>query len=264
MKKLGKISLVVGIFVMMLVFAGATLAFTSAPEGSVPVAVEGVVNQVASLANGDGEGRRGGPQGRNGGFVDREAVQEVIAGALGLSVEELQTALESGTHVRDLAEELGVDIAVVESAIESAKVDAINAAVEAGELTQEEADEIFAHMALRQLSHDIFSREDAAAVVAETLGLSVEELEAAKEEGTLEDLISEDDHEAIRTAVQAAREEAVNQAVEDGTITQEQADELLEDGFGKCGGRGGPGRRGGPRGNGNGDGPAVAPQGDNA
>jgi hypothetical protein len=68
------------------------------------------------------------------------------------------------------------------------------------------------------------------------------------------------DTEAISDAIQSAYESAVNQALADGAITQEQADQMLEnilnfDGFGIGGGRGfhGPGPeirgfRGGPGG----------------
>lgn len=260
MKKLSKVLAIGGVFVMMLVFAGATLAFTSNTGPSVPETVEGVVSQVANF--GDGEGRRGGPRGMNGGFIDREMMQEAIAGALGITVEELQSALEEGTSIEELATELGVDMETVRAAVTAAKVEAINAAVEAGDLTQEEADEILARMELKQLTSEIFSREDAAGIVAAELGVTVEELSAAKEAGTLDELIGDTDMEAVREAVQAAFEQAVNDAVEDGTITQEQADEILENGFGKRGHRGGPGR-GGPRG-GNGNGAPPAPAGDNA
>jgi hypothetical protein len=77
--------------------------------------------------------------------------------------------------------------------------------------------------------------------------MTVEDLQAALEEArTLSDLLSEKGLDAVtvRERVQAAREAALEQAVADGVITQEQADQMSE--------RmppGGPGMRGFDRGN---------------
>ncbi len=73
-------------------------------------------------------------------------------------------------------------------------------------------------------------RDEMHAAVAEALGLSVEELDAAMAEGQTMWQIAEEqgvDPEAIRDAMQDAREEAINQAVADGVLTQEQADWML-------------------------------------
>jgi hypothetical protein len=73
-------------------------------------------------------------------------------------------------------------------------------------------------------------RDEMHAAVAEALGLSVEELDAAMAEGQTMWQIAEEqgvDPEVIRDAMQDAREEAINQAVADGVLTQEQADWML-------------------------------------
>ena len=107
---------------------------------------------------------------------------------------------------------------------------------------------------------EIFDRDAKHAVVADALGISVDELEAYREDGTRLPEIAEElgvDVEDVKAAVDAAKTDAVNQAVEDGTITQEQADQILS-GEGR---RGGPGGRGqGGRGPANGEGPAGAQQ----
>ena len=75
-------------------------------------------------------------------------------------------------------------------------------------------------------------------LTAKVLGISVEELQAAREEGkTMETLISELglDAATVRENMQAAYKEAVQQAVSDGVITQEQADQILSGGFGMRG-----------------------------
>jgi hypothetical protein len=93
---------------------------------------------------------------------------------------------------------------------------------------------------------------------AEVLDMTTDEVTAALQSGkTLQDLADEAgvDIEDVRTAIQAVREtemrEMIAQAVEDGTITQENADWLLEGlekGF--LGGPGGFGFGHGPKGGG--------------
>jgi hypothetical protein len=73
-------------------------------------------------------------------------------------------------------------------------------------------------------------RDEMHAAVAEALGLSVEELDEAMAEGQTMWQIAEEqgiDPEDIRDAMQAVREDIINQAVEDGVLTQEQADWML-------------------------------------
>lgn len=109
--------------------------------------------------------------------------------------------------------------------------------------------------------------ETGLAAAAEALGMTTEELSAELWAGkTLADIAEEKGVDlvelqaTVQSAVQAARvsamQDAINQAVEAGTITQENADWLLEGieqgfipgfGFG-LGGRGGHGRSGGMRG----------------
>lgn len=80
---------------------------------------------------------------------------------------------------------------------------------------------------LHELLDSIIDRE---AILAEVLGITTEELEAAREAGTkLDELINEAglDKETVREAIKSATEAAIDQAVTDGTITEEQAEELL-------------------------------------
>jgi hypothetical protein len=167
-----------------------------------------------------GDGQFFGP-GRLGGSIDRQAL---LAEALGITVEELQAAQEEANRA------------------------AIQQAVDEGLITQEEADSMLSRMALR-------SYLDREALLAEALGITEEELEAARSEGKPLMVLMyelELDPATVRTALQTAYEEAIQQAVTDGVITQEQADEILESGgpgFGGPrrfrGGFGGPGRFGG-------------------
>jgi hypothetical protein len=106
-------------------FAGVALAqedTPTAPDGRLPHA-------------------EGGGMGRGMGFqVELEAAAE----ALGMSVDELRTQLWGGKTLADLAEEKGVDLAEVQTAVQAAREASlrgnIEQAVEDGTITQEHAD----------------------------------------------------------------------------------------------------------------------------
>ncbi|RME40575.1 MAG: hypothetical protein D6796_17045, partial [Caldilineae bacterium] len=92
--------------------------------------------------------------------------------------------------------------------------------------------------------------------IAEALGLSVEEFDAARAEGQTLWQIAEAqgvDMADVRAAMDEVRAQAIQQAVDEGLITQEQADWMLQHepggphgpGFGPCAGDGtAPGPRG--------------------
>jgi len=151
-----------------------------------------------------------------------------------------------------LAEALGISIEELQAAQQQSYSAALDQAVENGDLTAEEADQMRAQQALK----GYIDRE---ALQAEALGMTVEELQAARDAGTsMADILTEQGLTSaeFRTALQAAYEAAVQQAVDDGVITQEQADLVLSSGMrvlpgmeapaGRDGGRGGHGGHGGP------------------
>ena len=228
-------------------------AHEAAREAAIQQALDqGLITQEQAdqLLNGERNGPRGrgwghgGPRGKHGPFgapsnIDKEAL---LAEALGITVEELQAAHEA-------AREAGIQQALDE-----------------GLITQEEADLMAAHHALK----DYLDKE---ALMAEALGITVEELQAARDEGKSHKELMEDiglDKETVRQNMQTAHEAAIQQAVADGVITQEQADQILSgEGHGAFGGprgkghfRGGKGF-GGPceKGDFNGDGGFRGPRG---
>ena len=145
---------------------------------------------------------------------------------------------DRGTY---LAEALGISVEELAAAQETAREAAIAQAVADGLITQEQADLRAAGQALRAYL-------DRDAVFADLLGLSVDEIEAAREERTFRDLVAAADlsHEDIQAAMAEARDAAIAQALADGVITQEQADQLAAM---PHRGPGGPqGGQGGPRG----------------
>jgi hypothetical protein len=176
-----------------------------------------------------------------------------------------------------LAEAIGISVEELEAAYEAATAAAIEQAVEEGLLTEEQAEELSArslgfHKGFGLHIGDI----DYDALLADALGISVEELQEARTEvytARLAEMVEAGaitqeeadlmlarkavqdyiDTDSVSDALQAAYEAAVDEALDAGAITQEQADLMLEnmptyDGFGLGlgGGRGfhGPGGRG--------------------
>ncbi len=216
-----------------------------------------------------GRGRRGGPRGLH---------SDVVAEALGMTVDELHEALKDGQNIAELAEAKGVDLQDIADALVAAQAERLQQAVEDGRLTQEEADEKIAQMEaniLERLESGELAgpggpgmpggpRDGHSDVVAEALGMTVDELREAMKDGkTIADLAETNGValQDVADALVAAHAERLQQAVEDGRLTQEEADERiaqmeanilehLESGEPGPGGPGGPGGRGAPGGRG--------------
>jgi polyhydroxyalkanoate synthesis regulator phasin len=197
-------------------------------------------------------------------FADRgQEFKEAVAGILGISVEKYDAALDQ------------------------AREEVLTKAVEEGNLTQEQADRIRERadegfgpgmmgpgmgrgMMGRGLGRGMMgdmmgdSESSLLAVAADKLGMTVEELQTQLKDGkTVADLAKEKgvDVQTIVDAFLALRQEVLSQAVTDGKISQEQADQMLKNmremiedhlngempmsGPGGCGGRGGRGMMGG-------------------
>ena len=142
-------------------------------------------------------GCRGGFHGRSGFDGANGANDEDLAAALGLSVEELQAAREEVAAER------------------------IAQAVDDGTLTLDQANTLLAMQALRGYL-------DKEALRAEPLGLSVQDLEAAREDGTLSDLLADITPADLQEKMQTAVADALQRAVADTVITAEQADLVRE------------------------------------
>ncbi len=154
--------------------------------------------------------------------------QELLAEALGITVDELQEAYED-------ARQAIVDQALEEELITEAQAEALR-----------EGDHPFGlRRGLQALDVDFD------ALLAEVLGISVEELDEARSEAraarldalVADGVLTQDQadliaaHEAVQEYVdvdglaemiQNAYQEAIAAALEDGAITQDQADQLLE------------------------------------
>ncbi|MBM4430685.1 MAG: hypothetical protein FJ026_10120 [Chloroflexi bacterium] len=149
-----------------------------------------------------------------------------------------------------IAKALGITVEQYDSAVEAARDDVLKQAVEEGLLTQEQAD----HLAERWQDGMGFKGlpfwgkrgggfggrgwgmmgglgDTLVSVAAEKLGMTVEELRTELEaDKTIAD-VAEAKGVGLATIVDAylaAKEERVQQMVNDGRITQEQADKLLD------------------------------------
>ena len=186
-----------------------------------------------------------------GGIVDRV---DVLAEALGITAEEVETAKDDGT-LKELLDDVSRDD--LKDAYETVAGEAIDAASESGEITSEQAERLEELVSadrdeldddrekLRSLRGVI--EVDVIAVYASLLGKTSEEVEAAKEDGTLRDLLADVNRVALAAALVDARDAAIDAAEESGEITAEQAT-LLRDagkGFGRGHKRGWHGKRGG-------------------
>ena len=125
-----------------------------------------------------------------------------------------------------LAEALGISVEELQAARETAKQKALEEAIDKGYISEEQ-------VAMMEARQAVMGYIDPEALK--------EQLDTFKQEGA--DLRSD-----LKAVFEEAMQAAVEQALENGDIDQDQADQLLESGFGgKFGGRGGhPGRGGFP------------------
>ena len=148
-----------------------------------------------------------------------------------------------------LAQALNISVEELQKAKEEARQKALEQALEDGKLTQEQVEMMEARDALK----NYIGRD---ALMAKALGIDTSKLEEALANGKrIPELLEEFgvDPEEFRESMQVAFEDAVQQAVSDGVITQEQVDQILNGGL-DMGGHGHPfghdeGKNFGPGGN---------------
>jgi hypothetical protein len=179
--------------------------------------------------------------GLGGSLTSQEDVQAATAEALGMTVDELEEALDEQTLL-EIAREQNVQLADIQDAVQSVRQEALQQAVEDGDLTQEQADLLGEKTAGRAFgqrgANMLFGGidklqtlvETTRTTLAESLGMTTGELDAALDEKTLSEIAKEqgvhmaDVQDTMQSAKQAALDEALQQSVDDGTMTQEQAD----------------------------------------
>jgi len=251
------VAVVVGVVSVM----GAAVAFAQTATPPATANTPGILDPQAGLGFGLGPwGRGGGPGGRMGGpggrgghgplqglLADYQALLDApVAEALGISVDELTTARTAGKSPFDLAQEKGVEVTQVQEALQAGQKAALAQAVTDGKITQAQADQMLLHGGpggrggRGGAMHGVLAEYQGLvdAEIAKALGMTVEELTAAKTAGkTLATLAQEKGVEVakLQEAAQVGHAAALAQAVTDGKITQAQADQmLLHGGPGDC------------------------------
>ncbi|MEE9416387.1 MAG: hypothetical protein V3V01_13980 [Acidimicrobiales bacterium] len=213
----------------------------------------------------------------------RQAKLDALAEVLGSSADDVRSQLQDGATLAEIAEANGVDPQSVIDFMVAGANERIDAALEAGRISEEQAAERrdgAAERAAGVVAGDIEfgrpggkghrgggehggSRGDRGAALAEVLGIEADELHAQLRDGATLAEIAEANGVAVADVVDALVEQAsqrVDKAVENGRLTaDEAADKLAEiedritDNVNEgsdFGGRGlrGPGGRGGERG----------------
>jgi len=178
-----------------------------------------------------------------------------------------------GYTEQNLADALGIDLATLQAAEQSATTEALKEAVAAGLITQTQADQFTQRTTNGGPCDGLPFLQDSSidynSLLAKALNITTDQLQAARQkayfavidqavkDGTLtqaqadlaEGNFALNNNASFQTAMKSAYTTAVNQAVADGVITQAQADQLIANyhaaGPGGMGGFGGHHGRGG-------------------
>ena len=171
---------------------------------------------------------------------------EGLAEALGITVDELQEQLDGGRTMAEVAQEGGVDL---EAALAQARQEKMSERFDReGSVREGRVSEPRGGMTARGAMRPNLE------CTADALGLTVEQLQAKLDDGMtvaeVADELGVDLEAALEAARQAQQIECIDQAVEDGTMSEEQAEWLLEGLDKGYLGRGGMMSPGGPFGGG--------------
>jgi hypothetical protein len=174
-------------------------------------------------------------------WLDGETILTVYAEVLGITPEEVEAAWDEGKTLADLCDELDLDLeetrSQIDERLQTLRAETIQQAVDDGEISQELADELlegnFPLEPGRMGGRGRFKGGPGAGRGAffPHEGQFDEQLRGWRESGlTLEEWAEENDIdlEELKADMQAEREEHVQQLLEEGVITEEQAQELLD------------------------------------
>ena len=170
-------------------------------------------------------------------------MDEALAAALGISVDELQALQDSGETLWTYAQSEGMSFEDFQALLANVRESAIEAAVADGVLTPERAEWILSHAS----GSPAYAGADAGngvmaslgdgvlqpymdQVLADVLGITAEELQALQDAGISLGLYAQSvgmSREDLQALLADARTSAVEAAVADGVLTPEQADRIL-------------------------------------
>lgn len=117
--------------------------------GAVTVLAQDNGNQPWSPGGMMGQGGHGMMMGMGSGMMgydDMSPMLGAVAIALGIDQQTLVSELQSGKTIAELAQENGVDLTTISAALQSAMADHMKSLVDAGVLTQEQADRHLSYM----------------------------------------------------------------------------------------------------------------------
>ena len=167
---------------------------------------------------------------------------KTIADDLGMSVKDLNTALKGGKTIAQLAQEKGISLDKLVTDVTAKHTAALKKAVQDGKMTQAQADE-----ALSTLKNNITqwfntgknpaaakikdALQKDAADLSKQLGMTEDELKQALQSGkTVAQLAQEKgiSLDSIVTTLSTQRSNKIQQALQSGKITQDQANQMLD------------------------------------
>jgi len=134
MNKFWKYTGIAAVFVAVFIAVGMTTAFAQGPSQPDNGTPRGT-NQMQGRSE----------SGMNLMSVDEADIHAAIADALGLTLDEFEAEIAAGKTPVILAEELGVDFAEVQAAMDAVHEAAFDQAVADGVITQDQADWILSH-----------------------------------------------------------------------------------------------------------------------
>lgn len=156
----------------------------------------------------------------------REIVFELLAGQWGLTVEELHQKRDDGETLRQVALDQGMNAVAFETLMQDTRLQATDRALAEGIISQERADR------MKECAERTAERRDAhSQAIAEGLGMDPSELQERLYNGeNLKDIATEKglDDEQFRFLMQNMRIQMIDQAVADGKLTQDRADQVKE------------------------------------
>ena len=232
-----------------IIAGGAAFAMTLAGLGIANAQTDDATPSTSTApAEGEGEGTGDGPRfGRHHTHADHHphADLSVAAKAIGITTAELRDELIAGKSMAQVAEAKGVAPQAVIDALVADRTAVLNAAVESGRLTREQADARIATLPERMTDlvnrvrpegegehrkpgHGPMKAKANLEVAATTLGLTPEQLRTELQAGkSLATIAGEKGVEvsALVNALVADAKTHLAQAVTDGKLTQAQADE---------------------------------------
>ncbi|GAB5489822.1 MAG: hypothetical protein Phog2KO_00370 [Phototrophicaceae bacterium] len=177
-------------------------------------------------------------------------VVEIVTEATGLTTDEILSAIRDGSTLEEIVTESGADADAVIAEIEAELTVRIETALENERITQEVADTLLENLSdnittFFTTTHEIGNNRgenlrnrvqystlgNLVEVVTDVTGLEISDIREAIQEGaTLADLITDNgaDVDEVTASIIDNVTTAINERVESGALTQEQADAILE------------------------------------